>query len=258
MTERWVYGIHPVLEELSADPCRVEKIFIVEKAGGEKINSILELARARRVAVHFQPRAWIERQIPSSKHQNVVAVVSAFAFSDADDLLSAGGAQPLFVVLDQIEDPQNLGAILRNAEGAGVDGIFVPERHSAALGPAVEKASAGAVAHLKIARVVNLARLLEQMKDRGIWTVAVDVRAGQLWHQPDYRVPLALVLGSEAGGLRRLVRESCDFSVRLPMAGKVQSLNVSATAAVLLYEVLRQRGQAPGSRLQAPGAGIED
>jgi 23S rRNA (guanosine2251-2'-O)-methyltransferase len=172
-------------------------------------------------------------------HQGIVAVTGEAAYADFEVLFSMGA--PLIVVLDGVEDPHNLGAVIRTAEACGASGIVVPERHSAPLSATVVKASAGALAHLPVVRVTNLVHALREFKDRGVWVVGVDPGGQKDWTGFDYSGPVALVLGGEHRGLRRLVRQHCDALVKLPMLGRVASLNISVAAGVVLYEVLRQR-----------------
>lgn len=175
-----------------------------------------------------------------SGHQGVVAHLAPKRFQTLDEILDSA-ANPLFLILDGIEDPQNLGAILRTAEGAGVNGVFLPERRAAGLTDAVTSASAGAVEHVSICRVTNLVRTMETLKDRGLWFVGAEGGGERLWYEYDYRGPVGLVLGSEGKGLRPLVKKACDVILSLPLLGRISSLNVSAAAAVFLYEAVRQR-----------------
>jgi 23S rRNA (guanosine2251-2'-O)-methyltransferase len=188
------------------------------------------------------PRDQLTRLAKTANHQGVVAVTAEKKYNDVEDLLAHKRAQHAFLlVLDGIEDPHNLGAIIRTAEGAGADGIVIPERRAVGVTPTVVKASAGASEHLPIARVTNLGRALEDLKSRNIWTVGLDERGGQIYDQLDYKMDCALVLGAEGNGLHEQVRKKCDFLVSIPMLGKVPSLNVSVAAAVVMYEVARQR-----------------
>ena len=197
--------------------------------------------------VHRAPRAELQRLAPHANHQGVVASVAAAAYADADELLDALAARvntdapPLAVVLDGVEDPRNLGAILRTCECAGVRAVFVPERRAVGLTETVAKAAAGALEYVRVARVTNVARLIEELKERGIWTVGTAADASLEYTDWDWTRPSALLLGGEGEGLRRLVRERCDALVRIPLRGRIASLNVSVAAGVVLYEALRQR-----------------
>jgi 23S rRNA (guanosine2251-2'-O)-methyltransferase len=201
--------------------------------------------------VRFLPRQDVERLAGSSSHQGVVAVTSAKTYADAEDILAhKRGEHALLVVLDGVEDPHNLGAIIRTADAAGADGVLIPERRATGVTATVAKASAGAVEHLPIAKVTNVARTLEELKSRNLWTVGLDERAPQAYDAVDYATDCALVLGAEGKGLHELVRKRCDFLVSIPMLGHVPSLNVSVAAGVVLYEIARQRrhkGEAPES-----------
>ncbi len=192
--------------------------------------------------MRFEPREHLARLAKTPSHQGVVAVVRERAFTDLEDLVKPGQAiPPLLLALDGVEDPQNLGALLRVADGSGVSGVILTERRSAPLSPVAVKASAGAAEHLEIARVVNLVRSLEWLKEQGVWCIGLDERGTVNYDEYSYLGPCCLVLGREGEGLHDLVRKTCDQLLRIPMAGKVSSLNVSAAGAVVLYEAFRQR-----------------
>jgi 23S rRNA (guanosine2251-2'-O)-methyltransferase len=250
--ESHLYGVSPVLEALRAGHRRIERITIAEGAGGARFAELFELAREFRVPVRRAPRAELQRMAAAgANHQGVVAHVAAVAYAEADALLDALTARvgtvepPLAVVLDGVEDPRNLGAIIRTAECAGVHALFVPERRAVGLTETVAKAAAGALEYLPVARATNIARLVEEFKERGIWTVGTDAEANIAYTDWDWTQPCALLFGGEGAGLRRLVRERCDALVRIPLRGHIPSLNVSVAAAVVLYEALRQRTAAP-------------
>jgi len=234
-----ICGVHPVFEAISSRKQPVERIHISRDAPSGKIRQIIGLAREHGIPVRREERSVIERLAAGQSHQGIVAIVGQTAYGSFEELFNRDN--PLILTLDGVEDPHNLGAVIRSAEACGASGVVVTERHSAPLTAAVVKASAGATAYVPVIRVGNLVHALRTMKDRGLWIVGIDPSAGQLWTQIDYRGPTALVLGGEHRGLRRLVRESCDFLVKLPMIGKIESLNISVAAAVVLYEVLRQR-----------------
>jgi 23S rRNA (guanosine2251-2'-O)-methyltransferase len=194
--------------------------------------------------VKFLPRTELDEMAGTGAHQGVVAVTSSKQYSDLDDVVGAKrGEKALIVVLDGVEDPHNLGAILRTADAAGADGVVIPERRAAGVTGTVTKVSAGASEHLPIARVTNIARSLEDLKDHNIWTVGLDERGSHTYDSLDYKMDCAIVLGAEGKGLHDLVAKKCDFLVSIPMLGKVPSLNVSVAAGVVLYEVVRQRGK---------------
>ncbi len=235
-----IYGIHPVLEALRAG--RVTALRVSPRAD-DRVTELVRLAEQHGVAISRIAVADLDRAAggAASRHQGVVAEVRARAHVSVEDLVVGATGAPLIVVLDGIEDPHNLGAILRTVDAAGADGVVRQSRHAAPLGGATAKASAGAVAHVKVAEVVNIARALEILKDAGVWTVGLAGDATKAYDEIDYTLPTALVVGAEGAGLRRLVRARCDWVVSVPMAGHVQSLNVSVAAGIALFEAVRQR-----------------
>lgn len=233
-----IYGINPVVEALRAG--RVKELRVADR-GGERLQQVLDLADERGVRVHRVPPDALDRASDRGVHQGVVADVAPSESYSVEEIVRGAAAAPLIVVLDGIEDPQNLGAILRTADAAGVDGVIVQTRRSASLGGAAAKASAGAMAHVKIAEVVNIARAVEELKELGVWTTGLAGEAPTAYDAIDFTGPSALVLGAEGTGLRRLVRERCDHLAAIPMSGHVGSLNVSVAAGVTLFEVARQR-----------------
>ena len=233
-----IYGINPVLEALKAGRVTALK---VTRRGGERLDEILRMAGARGLAVHRVDGAALDRTARGGVHQGVVAEAVAAPSHSVADLVGGASGPPLLVVLDGIEDPHNVGAILRTADAAGADGVIRQSRHAARLDGAAAKASAGAVAHVKIAEVVNIARAIEELKELGVWSVGLAGDARERYDRLDLTVPTAIVLGAEGGGLRRLVRERCDRLAAIPMHGHVGSLNVSVAAGVALFEAVRQR-----------------
>ncbi|HEY6121738.1 MAG TPA: 23S rRNA (guanosine(2251)-2'-O)-methyltransferase RlmB, partial [Pyrinomonadaceae bacterium] len=227
----------------------IEQISIAAGSRHERLKELIDLAREKRVPVHRVPRLNFDRELGQARHQGVVARIAAARYRDPGDLLDAldqklaRGKAPLAVGLDGIEDPRNFGAILRTAECVGVDGVFIPERRAVGLTDIVAKASAGALEYVPVARVTNLVRLIEAFKERNIWVVGAAAEATMLYCDWNWKQPAALFLGSEGNGLHRLVREHCDQLVRIPVTGRVESLNVSVAAGVLLYEALRQRAE---------------
>jgi 23S rRNA (guanosine2251-2'-O)-methyltransferase len=192
--------------------------------------------------VRFVSRAELDQMAGNNAHQGVVAVTSAKQYNDLDDLVEAKrGQYSLLVVLDGVEDPHNLGAVIRTADASGADGVIIPERRAASVTALVAKASAGASEHLPVAKVTNIARTLEELKAKNIWTVGLDERGPQSYDSLDYNMDCAIVLGAEGKGIHQLVARKCDFLVSIPMLGKVPSLNVSVAAGVMLYEIVRQR-----------------
>jgi 23S rRNA (guanosine2251-2'-O)-methyltransferase len=243
-----IYGVAPVLEALRAGGRPLEQITIAEGAQHYRLRELLSEARAANVPVHHAPRIELQRAAGAgANHQGVVATLAAARYADAGELIESlvskvGTTQPpLAVVLDGVEDPRNLGAILRTVECVGADAVFIPERRAVGLTETVAKAAAGALERVRVARAQNLVRLLEELKERGIWTIGASGDAGLDYTEWDWTVPSVLILGGEGAGLHRLVRERCDALVRIPMRGHITSLNVSVAAGVVLYEALRQR-----------------
>ena len=220
---------------------------VAEGAHESRLQELFELARAARVPVRRAPRAELQRIAPGANHQGVVATIAAARYRAEEELVEAlaarvgTGEPPLAVVLDGVEDPRNLGAIIRTAECAGAHGVFVPERRAAGLTETAAKTAAGALEYVPVARAANVARLVEVLKGRGIWTIGTAADAGAVYTEWDWTQPCALLLGGEGAGLRRLVRERCDALVRVPLLGHIESLNVSVAAGVVLYEAVRQR-----------------
>lgn len=239
-------GINAVREALLAPHCGLASIALSQKSHNPRLQELRRLAHEKGIPIQEVSDEALRRMAGRDTHQGVVARLAEFQYSSYEEVLSHASSPGLVVVLDGVEDPQNLGAVLRTAEGAGVSGVFIPERRAASMTAAAVKASAGAAAHVRVSRQTNLSRLLERLQKDGYWVVGLDASARDLWTQPDYTVPTALVLGSEGHGIRPLVRSHCDFLVRLPMFGQVGSLNVSVAAGIVLYEILRQR--LPGAR----------
>jgi 23S rRNA (guanosine2251-2'-O)-methyltransferase len=239
--------INALLEILRTSPGRVNKILLQKESGRRPAGEIVALAKAGRIPYLFVPKQALDKL--SAYHQGVVALISPKEFVPFEDIfarveaeIAAGpGGRPFLLLLDEVEDPQNLGAILRSAEVAGVDGVVLPERRSAGLTEVVHEVSAGALEHLRVARVPNLVQAMERLKTLGVWMVGAEGGGdGQYW-EFDYTLPIGLVLGSEGKGLRPLVRRTCDRVLSIPVRGRVNSLNVGAAAAVFLFEVVRQR-----------------
>jgi len=237
-----IIRINPLLEALRSAPERVNKVFVQEKKGHARIAEVIREARSRHVPVIFVPGRRLDQAAPG--HQGVMADVSPKRYASLKEIL-ARSPRPFVVILDEIEDPQNLGAIVRSAEGAGADGLILPERRSAGLTETVDKVSAGALEHMLVARVPNLVRAMEEMKDKGLWFVGAEGSGDESWYSFDYTGPVGIVLGSESRGLRPLVRKTCDKVLAIPLAGKVGSLNVAAAAAIFFFEVVRQRRANP-------------
>ena len=240
--ESVIYGVLPVLEALRAERRRVERVLIADSSREHRLSEIIELCRSHGIVCTRVPANELNRHVDANvKHQGVVAIGSAASYVEVDDILDSASKPELIVVLDGVGDPRNLGAILRVAEGAGADGVVIPERRAVGLTETVAKSSAGAIEFVKVAKVANLNRFIEELKSRSIWVVGTDADAGQDHTSWDWKQPSALVLGAEGSGLHRLVAENCDVLVKIPMYGKIDSLNVSVAAGVILFEARRQR-----------------
>lgn len=252
MNNRFVYGVNPVLEVLRARVKDIERIFFAEgQLGAPAAAEVFSRARKAGLRVQKLPREKLAALAEGGAHQGVVAQVRSFEYSDIDDLLEharAKGQPALLVVLDGIQDPQNFGAIIRSAHALGAHGVVIAKDRQAQVTPAVSKVSAGAVEHCPVARVTNLSRALEQLKKDGVWIVAADPEAAQAVREARLDGPLAVVVGAEGAGVREGVLKHCDFRVRIPMSGQVASLNASVSAAILLYEISRQRSEAAAAR----------
>jgi 23S rRNA (guanosine2251-2'-O)-methyltransferase len=240
-----IYGINPVREALRAG--RVRELRIGERTD-ERLKQLLALAGERGVRVRRVPADALERDSRRGVHQGVVAEIEEANEYTIEEIVSGASAAPLIVVLDGVEDPHNLGAILRTADAAGVDGVVIQSRRAASRGGIAAKASAGALAHVRIAEVVNIARAVEELKEAGVWTVGLASDAPDPYDAIDLTLPTALILGAEGTGLRRLVRERCDRLASIPMRGHVGSLNVSVAGGVVLFEAVRQRRLEGGQR----------
>ena len=238
-----IYGINPVLEALKAQ--RVTRLRVTGRSD-KRIDEIVALASKHRVSVERVDAQALDRAAKGGVHQGVIAEVEDARDYSIEDLVAGAALTPLIVVLDGIEDPHNVGAILRTCDAAGATGLVRQERHSASLDGIVAKASSGALAHVRIATVVNIARAIEELKEAQVWTIGLAGEADESYTDVDWTLPSAIVLGAEGTGLRRLVRDRCDRLVRLPMRVSVDSLNVSVAAGVVLYEAVRQRADATG------------
>jgi len=263
-----LYGLHPVEEAVRSGARRLDCVLLARERGDARLERLARLCRDASVRVTLESRDQLTRMSRTDAHQGAVALVRERAFLTIEDLLTAPPAtknsdisseetQPahrFFLALDGIEDPHNLGALLRTADGAGVDGVLLPERRSAPVSATVAKTSAGASEHVRIARVTNLVRALEQMKQANVWALGLDERGTPDYTAFDFRTDCVLVLGREGAGLHDLVKKTCDHLLRIPMAGAVSSLNVSVAGAVVMYEAMRQRSQPaqPATKPAAP------
>ncbi len=236
----YLLGIHAVEEALHAGRA-LERIIIARGRHGERMEEIVRRARERGVPVRFEDRTQLDRLAASRDHQGVIALAASRAALALEDLLQKKSSQSLLVLLDGIEDPHNLGAIVRTALAAGADGVIIPERRAAGLTEAVSRASAGALEHLPVARVKNLVRAMEQLKEAGYWLIGLDETAKQNYAEAKFTGNIGIVLGGEGRGLHELTRKRCDFIVSIPTTGPVRSLNVSVAAGIVLFEAVRQR-----------------
>ncbi|TLS35537.1 23S rRNA (guanosine(2251)-2'-O)-methyltransferase RlmB [Pseudalkalibacillus caeni] len=243
MNKEMIVGRNPVLEALRSGH-EINKIWINEGSKGGQVQHIIDKAKQSNVLVQFVPKKKLDQLADTSNHQGVIAAIAAYEYAEIDDLFAKAeksGQPPFFIVLDEIEDPHNLGSILRTADSAGAHGIIIPKRRAVGLTATVAKASTGAIEYIPVVRVTNIARTMDELKDRGIWFVGTDAKANQDFREADYNMGIGLVIGSEGKGIGRLVKEKCDFLVKMPMAGKVTSLNASVAAGLMMYEVFRKR-----------------
>jgi 23S rRNA (guanosine2251-2'-O)-methyltransferase len=235
-------GIHPVAEALRAKR-PLERLLIAQGAGGPRVQAVIDLARQSGVPVRFEPRASLDRLAGTAAHQGVVALGAAQKYVELESV-AASGSRGLLVVLDGVEDPHNLGAIIRTAHAAGASGVVIPERRAASLTDVVAKAAAGALEHLPVVRVTNINRTLEDLKQQRYWVYGLDERGEENYDGVEYTEPAALVLGAEGKGLHEQVRRHCDVLVRIPLVGMISSLNVSVAAGIVLFEWKRRRSHA--------------
>ncbi|KAA9018702.1 23S rRNA (guanosine(2251)-2'-O)-methyltransferase RlmB [Niallia endozanthoxylica] len=243
----YIMGKNPVIEALKSER-DINKILIAEGSQRGQMQQITSLAKELNVLVQFVPKKKLD-SLAEGNHQGVLAQVAAYQYAEIDDLFAKAEKQketPFFLLLDEIEDPHNLGSIMRTADATGAHGIIIPKRRAVGLTATVAKASTGAIEHIPVVRVTNMARTIDELKERGIWIVGTDAKGKEDYRQFDGTMPLGLVIGSEGKGMGRLVRDKCDFLIRLPMAGKVTSLNASVAAALLMYEVYRKRNPLEG------------
>jgi 23S rRNA (guanosine2251-2'-O)-methyltransferase len=236
-----IYGIHSVYECLRFNPKVVERIDCSQGSAGHRLQEIIDLARRLGIPVKFEPKAALDRKTGHAAHQGVVAVCGAQSYTSFEDLLTELSALPLLIILDSITDPRNLGAVLRTCAVFGVDGVVIPKNNAAGLSPGVSKTAEGALQHVRVARVTNLVRAMQALKELGIWIIGFESGQQTCCNQVDYCRPVALVLGSEETGLRRLVRENCDILLSIPTRGPLHSLNVSVAAGIAMYEAVRHR-----------------
>lgn len=236
----WITGFHAVEEALAAGR-PVDRIIVARGRHGERVEAVIQLARSRGIPLRFEERTRLDRLTGTREHQGVAALTAAKPSVELEDLLRGRSGSGLLVLLDGVEDPRNLGAIVRTSLAAGAHGVVIPERRAAGLTETVDRASAGALEHLPVARVKNLVRAMEQLKEGGYWLVGLDERAEKRYTEVDLTGPVGILLGREGQGLHDLTRKRCDFLVSIPTIGPVRSLNVSVAAGIILFEAVRQR-----------------
>jgi len=244
--EEFIAGKHSVMEALRSGRT-INKIWIADNAQKHLTLPILAEAKNAKIVVQNADKRKLDQMVPDVQHQGVVAQVAAYEYVEVEDILAAAqerGEMPFILILDEIEDPHNLGSILRTADCTGVHGVIIPKRRSVGLTATVSKTSAGAVEYVPVARVTNLAQTIDQLKKDGVWVIGTDVEAQQeLFDANHFNMPIAVIIGNESKGMGRLLKDKCDFLIKLPMAGQINSLNASVAAGVFMYEVVRQRKQ---------------
>lgn len=243
MSEEYIVGRNPVLELLRSGRS-VNKIWIAEGSQKGPISQVMSMAKEAKIQVQIVPKKKIDQVADGQVHQGVVALVAAYEYVEVEDMLRKAadlGEPPFLLILDEIEDPHNLGSILRTADVVGAHGVIIPKRRAVGLTSTVAKSSAGAMEYVPVARVTNIVRTMEELKEKGVWMAGTDASGEQDIREARFDMPIGIVIGSEGKGMSRLVRETCDFVVRLPMVGHVNSLNASVAAALLMFEVMKQR-----------------
>ncbi|RYM04800.1 23S rRNA (guanosine(2251)-2'-O)-methyltransferase RlmB [Sporolactobacillus sp. THM7-7] len=246
MNDEWIIGRHPVAEAIRSGR-EINKVWLNKEGRG--MGPLLDLVKANGISVQFVPRKKLDQLTRSGRHQGVVASVAAYRYSGIADLFNlakARGEVPFFMMLDNVEDPHNVGSVLRTADASGCHGVIISKRRSPGLTPVVAKASTGAIEHVPVVRVANLAAAMDELKKEGLWFAGTAADGSEDYRSADYSIPVCLVIGNEGRGMSRLVREKCDFLIRIPMKGAVPSLNASVAAGLLMYEVLRQRDRQQG------------
>jgi len=242
--EGYVEGRNPVMEAIKGGR-EIDKILIAKGSEQGSIKKIIGMAKDKKIVIQYVDKAKLDAMSETKAHQGVIALVTPYSYKTVDDILKTAEDKkedPFIIILDEIEDPHNLGAIIRTAECVGAHGVIIPKRRAVGITPIVIKASAGAVEHMNIAKVSNISSTVEELKEKGIWIYGADMAGEQNYFDKDLKGPIAIVIGSEGRGISRLVKEKCDFLVKIPMAGKLGSLNASVAASIIMYEVFRQRG----------------
>lgn len=241
-----IFGINPLLEDLKSQTGRVNKIIVAQGRGGEAFQKVLNLARQKGIDIEFRERSYLDKKAGQGSHQGIVGLCEPFVYASVDDVIANRHSHfkyNLILILDGITDPQNLGTLMRTAHCCGANGIIIPENRSASVTGTVIKTSAGAANHTSIARVVNLSNTIDYLKEQGFWIYGTDPVSGEDFSSFNYDGHIGLVLGSEGAGMRPLIRKKCDFLLAIPTIGKIDSLNVSVAAGIILYEMLRKFGK---------------
>ncbi len=242
MSEDLIIGRNPVIEVLKSSR-DINKIWVAENSLKGQAQQITKLAKERGITINFVPKKKIDQMVEGN-HQGVVAQVAAYEYVHVDDILKVAeerGELPFLLLLDEIEDPHNLGSIMRTADAVGAHGIVIPKRRAVGLTATVAKSSTGAIEHIPVARVTNMARTIDELKEKGVWIVGTDAKGADDYRNLDGKMSIALIIGSEGKGIGRLIKEKCDFLIKMPMVGHVTSLNASVAASLLMYEVYRKR-----------------
>lgn len=241
--EDQVEGRNAVLELLNSDR-DINKLFVQKGEKHGSINKIISVAKGKKIVIVETEKNKLDLMSQTKNHQGVIALVPPFEYCDIDDILKCAkerGEDPFIIILDGIEDVHNLGSIIRTAETAGTHGVIIPKRRAASVNATVEKTSAGAIEYMNVARVNNLTETIKYLKDKGLWVIGTDINTKTLYYEQDLKGPIALVIGNEGAGISRLVKESCDILIKIPMYGKISSLNASVSAGIIIYEAVKQR-----------------
>jgi 23S rRNA (guanosine2251-2'-O)-methyltransferase len=247
MSDDLIMGRNTVLEALRSKR-DIHKIWIAEGATKGQIQQVIAVAKENKILIQTAPKKKLDQMVEGN-HQGVIAQVAAYQYAEIDDIFKLAESrqeEPFILLLDELEDPHNLGSILRTADASGVHGIIIPKRRAVGLTATVAKSSTGAIEHIPVARVTNLSRTIEELKERGVWIAGTDAKGSQDYRLMDGTMPLGIVIGSEGKGISRVIKEKCDFLYHLPMVGHVTSLNASVAASLLMYEVYRKRSPIEG------------
>ncbi len=239
-----LFGINPILEALKAGTREFDKVYIAKGTHSKGIEEIVRLCRHQNIPVHFEGRESLDRISGTKKHQGIYGFVAVKGYSSVDEIFDIAEGRkenPFILLLDGVEDPRNLGAIIRTADGAGVHGIIIPKHRSSGLSSTVAKTSAGAIEHMKISRATNLLNTIEWLRDHGLWIYGLDMEGEKEYNTVSYDIPLGIVIGGEGRGIRESIRKACDVRVKIPLFGQVSSLNVSVASGIILFEIAKQR-----------------